>query len=53
MTIDLSGFTRMSADLCKLGNTGLDDLRHTINRYFGRFVDTVRIQGGDGMCGQC
>ena len=48
MTIDLSGFTRLSAELCQQGNTGLDELRHKINQYFGRFADAVRDHGGDG-----
>jgi hypothetical protein len=49
LIIDLSGFTRLSADLCDQGATGIDELRQIISLYFGSFVEIITSMGGDGM----
>jgi hypothetical protein len=48
LTIDLSGFTRLSADLCDQGAKGIDELRQIISLYFGSFVEIIKSSGGDG-----
>jgi hypothetical protein len=48
LIIDLSGFTRLSADLCDQGATGIDELRQIISLYFGSFVEIISSMGGDG-----
>lgn len=49
LVIDLSGFTKLSAELCDQGAAGLDELRQLINLYIGNFVDIITASGGDGM----
>lgn len=48
LVIDLSGFTRLSAELCDQGASGLDELRKLIHLYIGNFVDIITSFGGDG-----
>lgn len=48
VVIDLSGFTRLSAELSKEGPSGLDKLRTIIGDYFGNFVNIILSCGGDG-----
>ena len=38
---DISGFTKMSSELCSSGANGLDKLRHNMNSFFGNMVDIV------------
>jgi hypothetical protein len=48
LIIDLSGFTRLSADLCDQGAKGIDELRQITSLYFGSFVEIISSSGGDG-----
>ena len=48
MLADISGFTRLSSDLCSEGLSGIDKLRRITDQSFNRFVDIVYCHGGDG-----
>ena len=45
---DISGFTKLSSNLCKEGPDGIDTLRIVINHSFASFVDIIHQYGGDG-----
>jgi class 3 adenylate cyclase len=46
---DISGFTKLSSNLCNKGPSGLDSLRIVINHSFASFVDIIHQFGGDGI----
>jgi hypothetical protein len=46
---DISGFTKLSSNLCNKGPSGLDTLRIVINHSFASFVDIIHQFGGDGI----
>ena len=48
MLADISGFTKLSSDLCDRGAAGLDELRQVTSAIFGTIVDLVASHGGDG-----
>lgn len=48
MLADISGFTKLSSDLCDRGAAGLDELRQVTSSIFGTIVDLVTSHGGDG-----
>lgn len=48
LVADISGFTRLSSDLCALGLSGIDKLRRITNQSFNRFVEIVYGNNGDG-----
>jgi class 3 adenylate cyclase/tetratricopeptide (TPR) repeat protein len=43
---DVSGFTRMSETLARLGKEGAEELTRVLNDYFGAMIDLVRAYGG-------
>jgi class 3 adenylate cyclase len=47
LCLDISGFTRLSEDLCKHGGNGLDSLVRLINDCMGNLVNQVYVYGGD------
>jgi hypothetical protein len=49
MLADISGFTKLSSNLCKEGPSGIDALRIIINHSFASFVDIIHQFGGDGI----
>lgn len=50
MLADISGFTKLSSNLCKDGPSGIDALRIVINHSFASYVDIIHQFGGDGTC---
>jgi class 3 adenylate cyclase len=44
---DISGFTKLSGDLCSTGVRGLDDLRKATSTFLSRFISLVYSFGGD------
>ena len=46
---DVSGFTRMSEGLARIGKEGAEILTGIINRYFGAMLDIARSHGGDNL----
>jgi hypothetical protein len=45
---DMSGFSKLSGELCSQGVGGLDELRATTSGFLGDLVGTVYKYGGDG-----
>jgi len=43
---DVSGFTRMSESLARLGKEGAEELTRVLNAYFTTMIDLVRSYGG-------
>ena len=52
MLVDISGFTRLSGELCSFGVAGLDELRQVTSSYLSKLLHLVYSNGGDGEC-QC
>jgi hypothetical protein len=50
MLADISGFTKLSSNLCKEGPSGIDALRIVISHSFASYVDIIHQYGGDGNC---
>lgn len=48
MLVDISGFTRLSGELCSFGVAGLDELRHVTSSYLSELLHLVYSNGGDG-----
>ncbi len=48
MLIDVSGFTKLSCNLCSKGAGGIDKLRRIINNLFGKIVPIIYEHSGDG-----
>ena len=46
---DISGFTKLSGELCSTGAHGLDDLRQATSSFLATFIHIVHAFGGDGM----
>lgn len=44
---DISGFTPLTETLAQSGPTGLEDLTHILNTYFGQITDLILAHGGD------
>eukprot|EP00602_Paraphysomonas_sp_CaronLab_P003109 CAMPEP_0185038434 /NCGR_PEP_ID=MMETSP1103-20130426/34075_1 /TAXON_ID=36769 /ORGANISM="Paraphysomonas bandaiensis, Strain Caron Lab Isolate" /LENGTH=1145 /DNA_ID=CAMNT_0027576861 /DNA_START=129 /DNA_END=3566 /DNA_ORIENTATION=- len=44
---DISGFTKLSGDLCLNGTHGLDDLRQATSSFLSKFISIVYAYGGD------
>lgn len=44
---DISGFTKLSGQLCSNGVRGLDDLRQVTSNFLSRFISLVYAFGGD------
>jgi len=44
---DISGFTKLSSQLCAQGSKGLDKLRSITNSSFRSFIDIILVHGGD------
>ena len=44
---DVSGFTRMTEELSKLGESGGEQMANCLNRYFEHVGQTIRGSGGD------
>ena len=47
MLCDVSGFTKLSEELCAKGPAGVDELSNTISSLFGALIAIVRNHGGD------
>ena len=45
---DISGFTKLSGQLCQGGISGLDLLQVNMRDYIGKIIDIVYYYGGDG-----
>ena len=48
MIADISGFTKLSGDLCDQGVSGLDKLHLHISQYIGEIINIVYYHKGDG-----
>lgn len=48
MLVDISGFTRLSGELCAEGDRGLDKLRQITSVYLSTLLHIVYSNGGDG-----
>jgi hypothetical protein len=48
LLVDISGFTRLSGELCSAGPGGLDELRQVTSEYLSRLLYLVYSNGGDG-----
>lgn len=48
LLVDISGFTRLSGELCAAGDNGLDELRQITSGYLSRLLHSVYSNGGDG-----
>ena len=48
LLVDVSGFTKLSGQLCDLGTGGLDLLQVNMKDYIGRVIDIVYSYKGDG-----
>jgi hypothetical protein len=48
LLVDVSGFTKLSGQLCDMGTTGLDLLQVNMKDYIGRVIDIVYSYNGDG-----
>ena len=44
---DISGFTKLSGQLCSTGVRGLDDLRKATSTFLSKFISLVYAFGGD------
>ena len=49
LVVDISGFTKLSAEFCLLGKTGIDRLQLATNDYLRELVDIVYRFGGEIM----
>ena len=45
---DISGFTKLSGQLCQGGISGLDLLQVNMRDFIGKIIDIVYYYGGDG-----
>lgn len=45
---DISGFTKLSGELCSKGVEGLDALRQATSSFLSQFISTVYYFDGDG-----
>lgn len=45
---DISGFTKLSGELCASGIHGLDDLRQATSDFLAKFIHIVHAFQGDG-----
>ena len=51
--VDVSGFTKLSGQLCGMGISGLDSLQINMRDYIGRVIDIVYCFEGDGKFYEC
>ena len=49
MLADISGFTKLSSELCSQGREGIDKLRLITNESLAEFVNIINSFNGDGM----
>ena len=49
LLVDISGFTKLSAEFCSLGKEGIDGLQLATNGYMGKLVEIIYSFGGDIM----
>ena len=45
--LDISGFTKMTEDLAKLGSEGTEQITRILNNNFDKLVDLVCVHGGE------
>ena len=48
LLVDISGFTKLSSQLCTEGINGIDLLRQITNNSFAQFIECVYYYNGDG-----
>jgi hypothetical protein len=45
---DISGFVKLTGDLCSCGVEGFDDLRQCTSNFIGELINIIYYHGGDG-----